>query len=455
MIIQTKTEDAIIDPKNPKYWDEQSLQNELNRSFDICNGCRMCFKYCPSFPTLFDALDDEATTDGDVTKLSAKTTDQVIDECFQCKLCYVNCPYTDKDKHAFDLNFPALMQRAVHHKAKKKGVPLRRKVLQNADLAGKANTGLISAVVNKAMKSNFHRAIAQAILGIHKNKKMPEFHRTSFAKWFAKRKKPDGFVADERNKVVLFSTCFVNYNNPQVGKDAVEVLEKNQCSVECPKQNCCGMPGLESGDLKWVKKKMKSNIDSLAPYVEKGYKILAINPTCSLTLKEEYPRYMEGEYEEKAKALSGATRDLHEYLWELKQDERLNRDFKSSPESVAYHVPCHLRAQHIGYRSRDIMRLIPGNQIGLVSECCGHDGTWAMRKEHFDQSMKVGDKAFKELKEADANEVSTDCPLAAIQLEQGMDLDKTPTHPIQILAKAYRAPEDGGFPNPVQKEEES
>ncbi|HBS05699.1 MAG TPA: hypothetical protein DEA96_12085 [Leptospiraceae bacterium] len=457
MIQQTDTSNAIYDPMDVKYWDPQSLQAELERSFDICNGCRMCFKYCPSFPTLFSILDGYA--DGDVKQIKDKDQNQVIDECYHCKICYVACPYTDKDDHAFNLNYPALMQRAVIVRAKKQGVPMRRKMLQNADLLGKVNTGLISRLANRALASNFHRAIAQTIVGIHKEKKLPEFHRTSFHRWFHLRKKKmekegRSLEVDPANKVVLFSTCFVNYNNPQVGKDAVEVLERHKCEIQCPSQNCCGMPGLESGDLKWVRKKMRANLKSLHPYAEKGYRILAINPTCSLTLKEEYVNFLEGEEREKAKLISKQTRDLHEFLFELKQEDKFDRNFKSSPESVAYHVPCHLRAQHIGYRSRDLMKLIPENKIGLVSECCSHDGTWAMRKEYFELSMKQGKKAFDELKEKEANVVTTDCPLAAIQLEQGMELNERPLHPVQILNRAYKSPQEGGFATAVPEKSE-
>lgn len=451
------TADAIYDPHDAKFWDESSLNNELARVFDLCNGCRMCFKFCPSFPSLFEAVD---RTDNDVFKLTQADKDKVVDECFQCKLCYVNCPYTATDEHKYNVDYPALMQRYRMIDTKKNGLGLREKVLQNPDLAGKANTGLISGVVNWALNNNFHRKIAQAILGIHKDKRMPAFHRTSFSRWFKKHrarleKEGGGIAADPAAKVVLFSTCFVNYNNPRVGKDAVDVLEKNNVRVECPSQNCCGMPGLDTGDIDFAVKKMEKNIASLYPYAEQGYKILAINPTCSLTLKKEYPNFMPpGELREKARVISKATRDLHEFLFELKQEEKLNRDFKSSPGKVAYHVPCHLRMQNIGFRSRDIMKLIPGTKIAPVAECCGHDGTFAMKEEFFEMSMKTGKKSFDALKAAGGDQVATDCPLAAIQLQQGMDLDEAAIHPIQVLARAYKSPEAGGWEHPAVKPEE-
>lgn len=446
--------DVAYDAAEPTYWQKDSLQRELDRTFEICHGCRMCFKYCPSFPSLFSAIDGHA--DGDVRKLTQDDHAKVIGECYQCKLCYVNCPYTDADGHKYDLNFPALMQRAVHVRAKSDGVGLREKVLQNADLAGKVNGGLLSGLVNRAMKSGLHRRLMEAILGVHRDKLMPEFHRTSFMRWFRRHKGARDTVPQEvsgdQEKVVLFSTCFVNYNNPQVGIDAVAVLEKNNVEVACPDQNCCGMPGLNSGDLDFALKKMKRNVERLYPYAQAGYKILAINPTCSLTLKKEYGLFLpKGEWRQKAAVVSAAIRDVHEYLFELKQKGKLNQDFQSTPGKIAYHVPCHLRVQNIGFRSRDILKLIPDATIGVTPECCGHDGTWAMKTEYFEMSLGAGKKAFDGLAEHNGQSTATDCPLAALQLQQGMGLAERPVHPVQILAKAYRSPADGGFPEAATK----
>ena len=451
MVQQTNLENAIYDPKNHRYWERDSLEKELSRTFDICHGCRMCFNYCFSFPTLFNALDDYAN--GDVEKITKEDKDKIINECYHCKLCYVNCPYTDKDNHAFNLNFPALMQRAVHIRAREEGISMRDKVLENADLAGILNTGIISKIVNYSFRSHFHRVMIEKILGIHRQKLMPEFHLSGFSKWFKKYKKKNRKL-HTKHKVVLFSTCFVNFNNPEIGKDAVFVLEKNQCNVEHPKQNCCGMPGINTGDLKFALKKIRNNIKNLFPYVEKGYRILIINPTCSMTLKHEYPLYAgmlgktkqeEEEWTDKAKKIAEATRDIHEYLWELKKEDQFNRDFKSSPGTVAYHAPCHLRAQWKGFPSRDLIRLIPETQIAFVAECSGHDGTWSMKKENFEKSLQCGKKAFEQLKQKNANFITTDCPLAAIQIKQGANLNELPMHPIQLLSKAYKTPDEGGF----------
>ncbi len=454
------TADAVYDPYDHKYSDIDSIERELNRTFDLCNGCRLCFKYCPSFPSLFKAMD---RTQADVSLLTEKEKATVIGECYQCRICYVVCPYTKTDKHPYQINFPALMLRAKILAAKRKGIGLRERLLGNPDALGRLNSGWLSGLVNWSMKNSFHRSLMHSILGIHKRKLMPSFHRVSFARWFRKhsKRREQTVSVQSDKKVVLFSTCFVNYNNPQVGKDTVAVLEKNKVLVEHPSQNCCGMPALDSGDMKLALKKMKRNLRLLIPYVEQGYKILAINPSCSLTLKQEYINFLPPDkgdgkesWRKKAEKISAATMDVNEYLFELKKEGTFNTDFKSKPGKVAYHVPCHLRAQNIGFRSRDMMRLIPDTTVNVTAECCGHDGTWAMKKEFFDMSLQAGKKAFSGLKEQGANEVATDCPLAAIQLQQGMEVEKRPVHPVQILAKAYHPPEKGGFPDALTNKSE-
>ena len=230
----------------------------------------------------------------------------------------------------------------------------------------------------------------------------------------------------------MFYTCFVNYNRPEIGKDAIKVFSKNGIALTCPKQNCCGMPALEAGDVELAKKLARNNVDSLFPHAQQGKKIVAINPTCSYMLRKEYPELLGNE---EARQVSHATMDLCEYLFSLKQAGRFCRDFLSSPTTIAYHLPCHLKAQNIGFRSRDILRLIPETKVTMVDQCCGHDGTWAMKQEFFSLSKQAGKKSFEQMAATNATVLASDCPLAAIQFEQA--LGKLPLHPIQILARAY------------------
>jgi Fe-S oxidoreductase len=242
--------------------------------------------------------------------------------------------------------------------------------------------------------------------------------------------------------VVLFPTCYVQNNEPEIGRDTVEVLQKNQVDVACAEGlQCCGMPRWEAGDIENLRAQAAANIDRLLPFVRNGAKVVAINPTCSMMMRREYPELVTEDYREKARELAAAVSDPSEFLWSIRNEPRFSTDFKSSPgSSVGYHAPCHLRAQAVGFKGRDLLRKIPGVVPKTVMECCGHDGTYAMKVEGFEASKRVGEKAFQGMKAADSEVWVTDCPLAAIQFQQ--HAGTKPMHPMTVLARAYR---ENGF----------
>ncbi len=438
---------TVYDPSDPAYWDEALLKEEVERAFEICHGCRMCFKYCDSFPNLFKALDDKHH--GDVRALTEPERDAVMDDCFQCKLCEVQCPYTPREGHEFKLDFPKLVHRYQAIRWRKKGGRLREKVLGNPDLAAKmarASFGMANAMNRVAL----HRWFMDKVLGVHPEAHLPDFASATFESWAEK----SGKIADAPGKeAVLFQTCFVQNNEPQIGKDTLEVLEKNGCATGCVKGlQCCGMPAWEHGDLETVRKQAKANLDALMPHVEAGSKVIAINPTCAMMLRREYPELLEGADRERAKKLAEAVRDPGEFLWSIRNEPRADWKFQSSPGPIAYHAPCHLRAQAVGFKGRDLLRKIPGVSIASVMECCGHDGTYAMKSETYEASKRVGQKAFTgmqaPLPSGETAQVwVSECPLAGLQFEQ--HAGKRALHPMTVLARAYRK---DGFPNPVPKE---
>ena len=257
----------------------------------------------------------------------------------------------------------------------------------------------------------------------------------TFERWAGKT----GRIADSPGcEVVLFQTCFVQNNDPQLGKDTISVFEKNAVDIKCVRGLCCcGMPAWEKGDLKSLQAQAKQNLKILAPFVEKGAKVIVINPTCSMMFRREYPELVGPEDREVAGRISQAVMDPSEFLWSIREEARFSVDFKSTPGgTVAYHAPCHLRAQAIGFRGRDLLRKIPGVKPVMVQECCGHNGTFAMTVEGFEPSRRIGKKAFDAMHEANATLWSTDCPLAAIQFRQ--HAGSKPMHPMSILARAYR-----------------
>jgi Fe-S oxidoreductase len=422
------------DPSEEKYWDARALDGEVRRAFEICHGCRMCFKYCDSFPTLFSLLDERY--DGDVHRLEAPDVKRVMDACFQCKLCEVQCPYTPRDGHEFQLDFPALVHRHDAVALKRRGKTLRERMLGDPDGSGKlarASLGL----ANAANRSRPLRVLMEKTIGVHRDKLLPDFAREPFDVWAEKQ----GHVRPEAGgEVVLFQTCFVQHNEPQIGKDVLEVLAA--CGVDARVVKglvCCGMPAWEHGDLAALRAQAHTDLDLLMPHVERGAKILVVNPTCSMMMRREWPHLLDGEDRARAQRLAIAVRDPSEFLWSIREEPRFLKAFRSVPPGgkVAYHAPCHLRAQGIGFKGRDLLRRIPGVTVAAtVIECCGHDGTYAMTVEGFGPSQRVGKKAFDGMRASGAQVWATDCPLAALQFQQ--HAGKKPLHPLAILARATR-----------------
>ena len=440
------TEGLSYDPVEDKYWDSAMMAKEITRVFEVCHGCRMCFKFCDSFPSLFSFIDDQY--DGDVTKLGDKDVEKVMDECFQCKLCEVQCPYTPRDDHEYQLDFPKLVHRykAIRNRASG-GESLRDRVLADPDSTAalaRASFGMAN-VMNRV---GAHRWLLEKVLGVHRDKLLPDFASSTFETWASKTGR---VKATPPTEAVLFQTCFVQHNEPQIGRDTLEVLDASKVDTACVKGlQCCGMPAWERGNLHQLQAQAHHNLDILMPWVDAGSKVLVINPTCSMMMRREYPELLDGEDRERAKKLAEAVADPAEYLWSLRNEDRFNTDFKSTPGGpVAYHAPCHLRAQAVGFKGRDMLRKIPGVTPKTVMECCGHDGTFAMTVKGFEPSARIGKKAFDEMHEHKAEIWATDCPLAAIQFEQHAAVK--PMHPMSILARAYRK---DGFEQAVESDEE-
>jgi Fe-S oxidoreductase len=425
------------DPSEAKYWEPGAVAGEVHRAFEICHGCRMCFKYCDSFPILFKAIDERH--EGDVARVTAEETRQVMDACFQCKLCEVQCPYTPRDGHPWQLDFPKLVHRWRGVQRRGQGKTLRMRVLNDPDGAAalaRASLGM----ANTMNRVRPFRVLLEKTVGIHRDKLLPEFAAEPFDAWA----EAEGHVMDEPGgEAVLFQTCFVQHNEPQLGKDALFVLKQNGVDVRVVKGlRCCGMPAWEQGDLESLRAQAHHDLDLLLPFVQRGAKVLVVNPTCSMMMRREWPHLLEGADRARAAELAKAVMDVSEYLWSIREEPRFNTAFKSAPPGgrVAYHAPCHLRAQGVGFKGRDLLRKIPGVQVaGTVMECCGHDGTFAMTVEGFEPSQRIGKKAFDGMRAAEAGTWATDCPLAAVQFQQ--HAGKKPLHPMSLLARAYR--EDG------------
>ncbi|PYM92299.1 MAG: anaerobic glycerol-3-phosphate dehydrogenase subunit C [Candidatus Rokuibacteriota bacterium] len=430
---------ASLDLRKAEFWDLGAVDRELRRVYDICGGCRRCLPLCPSFKVLLDRIDGDAV-DGDVDKLPASDVKEVVDLCYQCKLCFNHCPYTPP--HRWEVDFPRLMLRARAAGARRNGVSLQDRLLGNADLVGRLGS-LGAPLSNWMNERSVHRAFMQAVVGIHKRRNMPKFHRQTFSAWFRRhargmtpRRASAAGAATAREpaarKVALFVTCSVEYYAPSTGRAAVRVLERNRVDVSLPAQRCCGMPYLDGGAVDEAKALIRQNVTSLAAAVREGCEIVVPGPTCSYMLKREYP-WLDGS--DDAKLVAANTRDIFEYLGQLQAAGALDTSFTRPVGHVTYHVPCHLRAQNLGHKSADVLRTVPGAAVDVVEKCSAVDGTWGFKKEYYELSLKVAEPLFDAVVAADAPTVTTDCPLAALQIEQGTG--RKAKHPIEVLAAAY------------------
>jgi glycerol-3-phosphate dehydrogenase subunit C len=436
-----------IDWKNPDFYNEASLNQEMERVFDICQGCRRCVNLCTAFPRLFDLIDESATSELD--SVNKNQFWEVVDRCYLCDMCFMTkCPYVPP--HEWNIDFPHLMLRAKAAKYKSKGAGFRDKLLSSTDLMGKlATIPVVVQTVNTINKTPVTRKIMDSMLGIHADRKLPEYTANKFRENATPNDTfPVKNGARTPGKVAIYATCYINYNEPGIGHDLLKILEHNEipaCLVE--KEACCGMPKLELGDLEAVEKLKNENIPHLLKLAQAGYAILSAVPSCTLMYKQELPLLFPDD--EAVQAVAAAMFDPFEYLALRNQDNLLKTDFKTPLGNVAYHIPCHQRVQNIGKKTRDILQLIPDTTINVVERCSGHDGTWGVKSEHFADSMKIGRPVFKQMAASDPDYISSDCAIAARHIEQGIGESKAQKlHPLTLLHMAYGI--DTGLQPPVE-----
>ncbi|MDM7916727.1 MAG: heterodisulfide reductase-related iron-sulfur binding cluster [Candidatus Eisenbacteria bacterium] len=423
---------ATADVRDAGFWDPAELRKEFDRVADVCNSCRLCFKFCPSFPRLFDLLDEK---DGTAAGLPESAVREVVDLCFQCKLCNVHCPYTPDQGHPFAIDFPRLMLRERLVRARRAGVTFQDRVLGNPDLIGAVGS-LTAPISNFAIRSRPVRLLMERTAGIHRDRVLPSFAKETFDRWFRRReKKLRKRVSGSGGKVALFATCSVNYQEPSIGKSAVAVLSHHDIRVAVPEQRCCGMAYLDGGDYNNVIENIRFNLRSFRRFVEEGWTILALQPTCGYVLKNDYPWLDPGDA---SREMASATQDVVEFLMQRHAEGKLDTSFRRPAGRVLYHLPCHLKAQNIGYKSRELCELISGEPVEMVERCSGMDGTWGMKREYFDASRKVAAPIFRKIQEEQPEHVCSDCVLAGLQIRQGSG--KTVRHPVELLREAYGLP---------------
>ncbi len=426
-----------LDWRADDFYDEKALFEELERVFDICHGCRRCFNLCHSFPTLFDLVDES-----DTMELDGVARDdfwQVVDHCYLCDMCYMTkCPYVPP--HEWNVDFPHLMLRAKAARFRKQGASFRDTVLSATDKVGKlAGIPVVVKAVNAANRSKAGRKLLERTLGVHRDAPVPEYHARTARKRLARLRETNGASpragTATNGKVALFTTCYCNRNHPVVNEDLVAVFEHNGIAVTlASKEVCCGMPKLELGDLESVAKAKETNIPALAKLVDEGWDIVTPIPSCTLMFKQELPLM----FPDDAAVIKvrDAMFDPFEYLMSRHKDGLLKTEFREPLGKVTYQVPCHLRVQNIGLKTRDALQLVPDTTVDVIERCSGHDGTYAVKKEFHDISRKIAQPVVNRLEKGASQHFASDCPMAAEQIAQGAE-GHSANNPMSLLRKAY------------------
>ncbi|OUW04699.1 MAG: Fe-S oxidoreductase [Betaproteobacteria bacterium TMED156] len=391
---------------------------------------------------------DEGET-GEIDSVERSDFWKVVDQCYLCDVCYLTkCPYVPP--HEWNVDFPHTMLRAKAIQFKKgTKTKYRDKILSNTSTNGKlASIPVVVKATNLMINNKLSRKLGDSLFGVHKDAWLPTFAEKTFDKASLKSQKfPVINGKKSLGKVAIYSTCFVNWNEPNIGHSLIKILVQNEISfVVVDKQTCCGMPKLELGDLESVAELKKKNIPQLAKLASEGFAILSPIPSCTLMFKQELPLMFPDD--EDVKLVQRSMFDPFEYLQLRRKDSLLNTEFKRSLGNVSYHMSCHLRVQNVGQKTREILEMVPNSSVNTVERCSGHAGTWGVKKEFHKTAMKIGKPVFRKMKNHPKSNdtsfitIASDCQLASHHIDQGIvnefpDTETFVKHPLELLAKAY------------------
>jgi glycerol-3-phosphate dehydrogenase subunit C len=417
----------------------------MRRVFDICHGCRRCFNLCDSFPRLFDLIDNSATEELDAVK--SEDFAPVIEACTLCDMCFMTkCPYVPP--HPFQLDFPHLILRARAVEAKQGKTSFTQQQLAEMDRNGTL-ARVASPIINWASNvgNTLTRPVMEAVAGIDRTAELPKFH----TKTFVSADRGDPIAANAaapafgKRKAALYATCFVNYNKPATGLAARAVLNHIGVETKVAYPGCCGMPFLEQAELERVAKNAAKVSKELVKLIDDGYDIVALTASCGLMLKFEWPLIVPEN--EDVKRVAAATFDIDEYVVDVAKKEGLPGGMTALPEGVTVHLACHARAQNMGPKAAEMLRLIPDTPVDVIERCSGHGGTFGVVKPTHALAVKVGRPVFRAAASQARGHIVSDCPLAAQHIvqqvgEMAAKDGKTapvrePEHPIQIMARAF------------------
>jgi glycerol-3-phosphate dehydrogenase subunit C len=429
-----------IDWRDEAYYDLAKVEAEMERQFDVCHTCRRCFNLCDSFPRLFDLIDESPT--GELDSVPKAEYAKVDEACTLCDMCFLTkCPYVPP--HSFDIDIPHLIlrYRAARRRAGEKEIV--REELGRTDRNGKLAAPLAPVANWATAQSNRPvRKVIEAVTGIDQDALLPTYASRTASRRLREplAPSPEGPAFGQR-RVVIYATCFSEYNAPQVAEAAAGVLARQGVEARVVYPECCGMPQLEAGDLADVAARAERIAGAFAPYIDQGFEIVTLTASCGLMAKFEWPLLHPGN--EVVARLSAATRDICEYVVGLSRDFGLAQGLAPVEGGITLHHACHARAQNMGAKSAEMLRLIPDAKVDVVERCSGHGGTFGVMKDTRPLALKVGAPTARQVAQKGNATLCSDCPLAGGHI--GEILAETAAngarprraHPIEILAQAY------------------
>ena len=430
--------------RDDDYYDLAKVEAEMTRQFDICHTCRRCFNLCESFPRLFDMIDESAT--GELDSVPKADYAKVDEACTLCDMCFMTkCPYVPP--HPFDIDIPHLILRYRAAKRRAGEKHFFREQLGETDRNGKLAKP-VARLANwaTARKNTPLRKLLEAIAQIDAEAELPQYHSKTATDLLRTPvpASPSGPAFGHR-KAVLYATCFVDYNQPDTAVAAARVLALQGVETKLLYPECCGMPQLEAGDLADVAGRAERIAEAFAPYIADGYDVVALTASCGLMMKFEWPLLLPDN--QAVGRLAAATQDVSEYVVGLSRTFGLAPGLKAIAGGVTVHHACHARAQNMGTKSAEMLRLIPDTNVELIERCSGHGGTFGVMKPTHQVARKVGRSAVRQIAQKAQDNLCSDCPLACKHLGQMLSAETAPElntpprqgHPIEVLARAYGA----------------
>ncbi|MBT5040053.1 MAG: glycerol-3-phosphate dehydrogenase [Rhodospirillaceae bacterium] len=441
--------------REPEFFDEKALDAELRRVFDICHGCRRCFSLCDSFPRLFDLVDESETFEIDGVALA--DFESIANACTLCDMCFMTmCPYTPP--HEWNIDFPHLMlrYRAKQHQSGRAPTSASPRLAETDKNGRLART--IAPLMNWGAKvdNRLTRPLMEKLAGIHRAARLPQYRNPTLVRRARKNTPQVNSTAPAAGrKVAIYATCFANYNSPAIGEAARAVLAHNGVESEVVYPRCCGMPQLEQGDIARVVENAQQTAADLAGWIDKDYDIVALVPSCALMLKLEWPLLAPGDAA--IERLAAHSFDITEYIVAIAREEGLADGLKALPGGVTLHMACHARAQNIGHKAAQMLKLVPDTDVNVIERCSGHGGSIGVTRDFHETALKVGKPVARRALEAGSRFVASECPLAASHIVAGMEqLAAAPGkdgaenelgknlpeagrtyHPIELFAMAY------------------